>query len=473
VVEGVLQLMDAPSEERALRSARCRGRITELFQLSRIADLYADFYHELYDIRHAPRPVRVRPSPAAPLRPATSAVSPMRIACIMSALHAGGAERVTVELASVFAKSGHDVTLLVGWPSLGEAPPRRSLDPRVRVEYMLPAWSSTMGRYLRGTWWTWKNRRRLCSYDVVHCHLTYGAWVTTILYFCRRMSGLRRPVIIETYHAVGMRISPVLRWLHAQMATHRDVLVLMASDPYWSRFTERHPQLSVRTVLNGTSTPDVLQMDDEAKAVYRRQLGIPADCQFVIGSVGFLRSDRQPEVFIPIISRLVHEFGAKVHWIFAGDGPEQAKLETLVREAGVQQNVHFAGYIADVKYPLSLIDLYFTLSVGRVTGVAALEATLVGLPVIGVQLLHDYKPSGDEWIWASHEPAAIAEKAVSLLKDPVERHALGQRQQQYARLHHSVDSMGESYQEIYELALAGTPPEVAPDGLLKADSRSR
>jgi glycosyltransferase involved in cell wall biosynthesis len=474
VVDAVLQLIDATPEERAERSALCRARITQHFPLSRIAQLYADFYHEL-DERRAP--MRQRRAVAATAasedrRLAVAGPRPIRIACLVSALNAGGAERVTVELASLFARQGHDVTLFVGWPSATEGPPRSRLDHRIRIEYILPVRKGTLNRYLGGVRWTWQNRRRLCTYDVVHCHLTYSAFVTSLLYAYRTVSRSGRPAIIETYHAVGMRIPPAMRWVHSRMAVHRDVLVLMAADPYWSRFTARHPRLNVRTVLNGTSTPDISEMNTDAKLAFRHQLGIPDDCQFVVGSVGFLRSDRQPEVFIPIISRLVGEFGSKVHWIFAGDGPEQGRLEMLVREVGIEQNVHFAGYIADVKYPLSIIDLYFTLSVGRVTGVAALEATLVGLPVIGFQLLEDYVPGADEWIWSSHDPAAVSARAISLLHDASQRKALGERQQEYARRHHSVDSMGESYQEIYKLVLPPAATHSEADRVI-ADSRSQ
>jgi glycosyltransferase involved in cell wall biosynthesis len=472
VVDGVLQLMDAGPDDRARRSVMCRERIANHFQLGHIAERYAEFYRELEERRTVRDSATARPARAV-VAPDSTALPPLRIACMMSALNAGGAERVTVELASLFAKGGHDVTLFVGWPSVAEAPPRSRLHKNVRIEYMLPVWRGTAARYLGGISWALRNRRRLCAFDLVHCHLTFGAFVGTVISMYRRAAGLRTPAIVETYHAVGMRISPRLRWLHARMAAHRDVLVLMASDAYWSRFTNRHQGLTVRTVLNGTSTPDVCEMTPADRAEYRTALGIPESCKYVIGSVGFLRSDRQPEVFVPIIARLVHEFGDNVHWIFGGDGPEQANLENLVKEAGIQKNVHFAGYIADVKYPLSIIDLYFTLSVGPVTGVAALEATLVGLPVIGVQLLHDYKPAASEWIWSSYDARTVAEKAIHMLNNPAQRRQLGERQQAYARVHHSVEAMGRSYQEIYKLALAQTAWNGAAASLTSPQSRTR
>jgi glycosyltransferase involved in cell wall biosynthesis len=53
VVGGVSELMDLSAEERQTRSAQCRHRIVEHFELSQIAARYADFYRELNDRRLA------------------------------------------------------------------------------------------------------------------------------------------------------------------------------------------------------------------------------------------------------------------------------------------------------------------------------------------------------------------------------------------------------------------------------------
>jgi glycosyltransferase involved in cell wall biosynthesis/uncharacterized SAM-binding protein YcdF (DUF218 family) len=53
VVGGVSELMDLSAEERQTRSAQCRHRIVEHFELSHIAARYADFYSELNDRRLA------------------------------------------------------------------------------------------------------------------------------------------------------------------------------------------------------------------------------------------------------------------------------------------------------------------------------------------------------------------------------------------------------------------------------------
>jgi glycosyltransferase involved in cell wall biosynthesis len=377
----------------------------------------------------------------------------LRIAYVIPSLNPGGAERVTAELASIFARTGHEITIFVGWRSDADSAMRDRIDPRVHVEYISSVKGSRIGTYLGGIVWTWRNRPRLYSFDVLHCHLTYGSVVATALAFFRRLGRSPRPVIVETYHAVGMRIPALQRWAHSLMATTRDVLVLMASDPFWVRFTTRHPRLLVRTILNGASLPCVGEMDQQARRRYRRQLGIPDATPFVLGSIGMLRADRQPWIFLPIIQSLVRELGDQVHWIYVGDGPERARLEGRVRDAGLARQVHFAGSVADVRYPLSVMDVFVTLTVGEVCGIAAMEAALAGVAVIGVQLVADHRPGSREWIWSSERPEEVSAMASGLLRNPRERASLGERQRQHANQHHTVGAMAQSYRDVYEQAL--------------------
>ena len=377
----------------------------------------------------------------------------MKIAHIIRALEIGGAERVTVELAKLFAAERHDVTIVAGWPadadwlrgSLGES--------GITVEYVQPRKGGWIRSYLAAVAWTWRNRRRLMTFDVVHCHLTYGAFAGTLIrlwHWHRR----GRPVVVETYHSVGAPISRFARWVHSMMAARRDALVLMATDSYWNRFASRASSVAITKILNGVRTPDVSTVDAGARGQYRAHLGIPETARFVVGSIGMLRPDRQPHIFIPVIAGLVQEFGDAIHWVYAGDGSERAALERRVSEAGIAANVRFAGAVSDIRLPLAIFDLHFTITVGPVGGVAAIEGALAGVPVVGVQTAADYTSRPDDWIWSSARPAALIAEATRLLRNEGERHALAVTQRQYAQTHHSLEQMASAYRTVYAETVA-------------------
>lgn len=64
--------------------------------------------------------------------------------------------------------------------------------------------------------------------------MTWSAVLATLIYYWRKLAQVSKPLMFETYHAVAMPISQLARWVHSRMAMRRDVLILMADDPYWS-----------------------------------------------------------------------------------------------------------------------------------------------------------------------------------------------------------------------------------------------
>lgn len=97
-----------------------------------------------------------------------------------------------------------------------------------------------------------------------------------------------------------------------------------------------------------------------------------------------------------------------------------------------------------------LIDLYVSINVGPITGIAGLEAAAAGTPAIALQALSDYASGGEDWIWSSADPAEVARKAAALLSGADEAANLSARQCEHARSHFSIDSMGATYQALYE-----------------------
>lgn len=102
---------------------------------------------------------------------------------------------------------------------------------------------------------------------------------------------------------------------------------------------------------------------------------------------------------------------------------------------------------------MALMDLYITVNVGPLTGIAALEASFSGLPVIAIQMVEGYRSRPEDWIWSSGDLGAVAREATRLLLDRGARRALAERQQAFVRANHTVEGMASSYYSLYEEAL--------------------
>jgi glycosyltransferase involved in cell wall biosynthesis len=376
----------------------------------------------------------------------------MKIVHILPALSKGGGERVAIELANHQARTGHEVSVVAAW-AVDPALLQDSLHPGIKVSFISLTQPSRLGRYLAMLPWIWRHRGWLGEQTILHCHLTYGAIFGSVVSALRRVSGAGAPAVVETCHAVGLPIPALQRWLYARLAVGRDALVLMAEDDYWRHFLVTHPRLLSAFIPNGVSASGMAGADPSAVLAYRQQAGIPDSCRLIVGTVGMLRADRQPWLYIPLFAEIAQTLGPDVHFLMAGSGSELGRLQALVNEHGLSGRVHFPGLAINASLPLSAMNLYITLNVGAVTGMAALEAALSHIPVIAIQLLAQHQSGHKDWIWSSPDPREVAKRAIELLRSDTELKAMADSQASYARQHHSVEAMAGSYNALYAAAV--------------------
>ncbi len=355
---------------------------------------------------------------------------------------------MAAELANFAVQQGHEVTIIAAYP-VDPAFLQNSLRPEVQVKFV----AASRKNIYASTWrWLQQNSPWLVQQEIVHCHLTYGAFFGSLVKMMRRWRRQPKPLVIETYHAVGMAIPTHHRWLHARLAAQRDALVLMAEDEFWNRFRTTHRQLLTQVIPNGVSLswPAVTE---EQKQAYLHALGIPANCRYVIGTVGMLRPDRQPWRYIPIFARVAKALGPDVHFVIAGDGPEKEHVLSLIDQHNLRGRVHMAGLVLNPSLPFSVLDLYISLNVGAASGVSMYEAALSHLPVVAIQMTEGYVAKPTDWVWSSTNEEELANRLITLLQNPDERNALALRQHAYVQTHHSTEAMATAYETLYRTLL--------------------
>jgi glycosyltransferase involved in cell wall biosynthesis len=367
----------------------------------------------------------------------------VKIVHILPPLTKGGAEKVAVDLANHAAREGHEVAIVAAYPVAPQLL-LQTVDPRVQVHFVAQRQSRLLKYFALGPWLA-RNRRWLLSCDVVHCHLTFGAVAGSLLKLMRKRR--RRPIIVETYHAVGMPIAAWKRGLAAMLAGGRDGFALMAEDDYWRRFRERHPRLMVRFIPNGISPPDKLPPAKEL-ARYKASLGIPEGAP-VVGTVGRLVEGRMPLRMVDVFAQIDRLDGSNVHFYIGGEGDLLDETRAYAEALGISERVHLPGLVEQPLLAFGIIDLYVSINVGPITGIAALEAAACRKPVIAMQAREDYVAGADDWIWSSSDPAEVAVEAIRLLADGEARKRLGIAQAERVRRNHSSETMAGAYDALY------------------------
>jgi len=373
----------------------------------------------------------------------------MRITHILPALTKGGAEKVAVDLCNLAVGEGHDVSIVAALP-VDPVLLQDQIDARVKLHFVAPKGSGKATAYAAMIPWLIRNWHWLRQQDVLHCHLTYAALMGSAASLYRRLRLAGKPAIVETFHGVGMPIKGWQRRLTAIQAKRRDGFALMARDSYWDDFARNHPTLPVAVIANGISL-DIAEASAEEKQAYRRSCNIP-DGAKVIGTVGRLRAERNPMATVAAFAAAARRLPEDVHFLFAGDGPLAEAVGESGRELGIGDRLHLPGLAIQPSVAASVIDIYISVNVGDITGVAGLEAAALGIPVIAWQAIADRPYRNTDWIWSAHDPEKVGFKAAELLLDPAAAALMAARQSAYVRANHGAETMLKSYMELYRRA---------------------
>jgi glycosyltransferase involved in cell wall biosynthesis len=363
----------------------------------------------------------------------------MRILQVIPSLSKGGAEHVVVELANASVDSGDEITVLLAYPVDYDLN-QRFLRSEITVYFLSPKQISRLFQYIKLPFWVNKNWKFLDGFDVIHCHLTFGLIFGLIVSLRRKISGARKPKLVATCHMVGVGGS--LERFNRACSYCFDSFVLMALDSKWRKFITTSKRTNIHVVANGIST------SKPTSRLKRRAKPGPV----VIGTISRLESERRPLLFLEVFSEILKsDSKGEYRFIIGGDGEERQKLECLSAELNLDSTLLFTGLVKDPNELFSEIDLYVTLNVEGITGIAGLEAVLAGLPVVAIQLSSEYSMGDSDWIWSSRDPKRVAEKILELAKDPIETQKLTSRQHIYADNEYSTQRMMDGYNRIYKV----------------------
>lgn len=385
--------------------------------------------------------------------PEEAADSPIKLNIVhaVPSLNRGGGERLMIELANRQVRDGHKVTVVAGfWP-----PPERAhtgLDPDVKLIVIAPREASRLERYCALLPWFLRNRRWLAVQDLLHCHMTLGAALGTLLQLYASATGRRRPAVVETYHAIGMPISKLMRALHTRMLQRRHAVALMVDHPLRQKIAARQPNMPVWIIPAGVEAPRRSAEGSLQQLQVRDQFAIPDEVHLV-GTIGRFVPERQPWIYVPVFARIAEAMGANVHFLMGGDGPELERVRREIILSGLEERVHLPGLISDLPSAFSAMDLFVTLNVGPVCGVAGLEAAAAGLPLIAYQVLHGYADGEKDVLWSSRSLDEVAEKAIELLRSADARDAMAKRQYDHVISRHSPGAMADHYYQLYREAM--------------------
>jgi glycosyltransferase involved in cell wall biosynthesis len=213
------------------------------------------------------------------------------------------------------------------------------------------------------------------------------------------------------------------------------------------------PEAMVRVVRSAVD-PGALHPQRSREAT-RAAEGLDAASPLLLAAAALVRR-KGLDVLLRALAALGGRGLEPALWI-AGEGPERASLERLARGLGLGSRVRFLGQRRDVPDLLLACDVFVLPSLREGLGVAALEAMVLGRPVVasragGLREAVDHERTG--LLVPPGDPRALADALARLLEAPELRRRLGEAGPRWVAREFPLSEMVDAYERLYRHVVA-------------------
>jgi glycosyltransferase involved in cell wall biosynthesis len=362
-----------------------------------------------------------------------------RVLHIIDSLHLGGAQEVVLNLATCgSSRFRHEVATMHGhgiyWDRLRQAGVKvHSLSPHKLLPF-----------YLASIPWRLLADRP----DILHCHLIPSNIIAKPL---GALLGV--PVAINHDHTNDTRRADSRLLLALDRFSNRFASHIVAVSASCRDFLITRESISASDV---TLVPNAIDLRRFSPAAARRdqarvELGLPASARVVAG-VGRLNPQKNFSLFLDIAAQLAPRF-PDLHFLLAGDGPEEKMLREKAAALGIADRVTFSGYVADTRLVYLAADVLLMPSRYEGLPMTLLEAMAMGLPVVASQLDGIAEVIGDGregFLVPSDDASLFVERTAALLQDAELSSRLAKNARAKIEASFSVERMTSAVEEIYD-----------------------
>lgn len=262
--------------------------------------------------------------------------------------------------------------------------------------------------------------------DSIHCNTPIGGLIG-------RLAGMKRKLKPIIYQAHGFHFysgAPILNWIlyypvERILAHFTDAIITINQEDYMraQKFHLRNngkvyyvPGVGIDTAL--------YRPKEETRNNKRSELGF-SDHDIIVISAGDLIERKNYRTAIQCIAKTSDK---KIHYLICGQGPKLEELESLTKDLGVQERVHFLGFRSDMKEIMQASDIFLFTTLQEGLPRSMMEAMASGLPCVAsrvrgnTDLLVDGK---NGFLVDVRDDSGFAEKIESLAANASLRRSMG------------------------------------------------
>lgn len=375
----------------------------------------------------------------------------------------GGLARHVYELSSSLARLGHQVFVVTPWV---EGAPEYAEEEGVHVYRTQVQYPTAQDFFTSICFLNFALLEKAIAiynstsfFDLIHAH----DWL--VAFTARALKHSLRLPLVATFHAtewgrngglhndLQRQISDVEWWL-----SYEAWRVICCSEHMFRelRNTLQVPEDKLMVIPNGVRPEDLKPPEGTDLAAFRARYARPEEK--IVFFIGRLVQEKGAQVLVEAMPKILTYY-PQTRFVIAGTGPLAGALQARVRQLGVEDRVHFPGFIDDgTRNALyACADVAVFPSLYEPFGIVALEAMAAGTPMVvadsggfseivvhGVNGLKAYP--GD--------PDSLANNILTLLYDPTlaqELRAEGRRDiETYYGWQHLAAATAAVYEEVVE-----------------------
>jgi Glycosyltransferase len=217
------------------------------------------------------------------------------------------------------------------------------------------------------------------KYELVHCHTPIGGVITRLA--CKSLKDTETKVIYTAHGFHFYKGAPWINWLlyypvERYCSRYTDYLITINKEDYIrSKTLKAKKNCYVPGV--GIACVEYMEQNIDHKSK-RMELGI-LDNSIVLLSVGELNKNKNHEVIIKALAELENK---NFYYIICGQGKLKEKLQSIINENGLAENVKLFGFRSDISEIYKVSDVFIFPSFREGLSVSLMEAMASGLPCI-------------------------------------------------------------------------------------------
>lgn len=364
---------------------------------------------------------------------------PYRILHVLDSLGVGGAQEVVLNLVKFTDRSifHQEVACLYGkgeyWDKF------KSLG--VRVHSLSPF--KFIPLYIPKLFYLCLHQR----YDIVHTHLIASNLIAKPIAALTFVPLRFNHDHSNDYYRYKQKIR---LWSDSFMniLSHHIIAVSSSTKKFLLKW-EHIPMKKVSVVINGVDTnrfhPQPGKRDHAIK-----KWGLPRD-KIIIGGVGRLHFSKNYHLFLKIAANIINK-QKNVHFVIAGNGPDEKELKQFSSKLGISSKVSFLGYIRDLTDFYPAIDIFLLTSRYEGTPMTVLEAMACHIPIIAPAIdgiMEVLKNGESAMLCSSGDERQFVEKLSFMIENPDRNRLLAKKALHDVRSNFSAERMARQVEQIY------------------------